>query len=392
MDDGSFFAGEYPYANTYTAPGHAAIGTGNSPKSSGILANSWYSRSVGRHIGVVDDPRFPSFNPKDPKSFIEGSGVSTQNLISPGLADALRETHPESRSVAIGLKERASSLVLGQKADLAIWYTDDFPGMTTSTFFVDAMPSWLVSFNKKNQIEKHFEDVWQPLQPKTLETITGIPDDAPGEGSGKGITTTFPHSLADTNAAKALRSTPLGTDLVFQTAEAAVLGMKLGKRATPDLLALTISSHDFAGHFWGQESWERSDLMLRFDRSLGDFFDFLDQQIGKGQYSVLLTSDHGAMPMVEQSRKKGHDAFRVTPIDIAQAAQKAAQKILGKGVWILAVTANNIYVADQITALPKSKKRRVLESIVRGVSKVKGVGFTALTEDITGDCDTLQQG
>src|SRR5713226_8971311 len=34
----------YPYATTYTGPGHAAIGTGNAPARSGIVANTWFDR------------------------------------------------------------------------------------------------------------------------------------------------------------------------------------------------------------------------------------------------------------------------------------------------------------------------------------------------------------
>src|SRR3954453_23147505 len=38
----------YPYAVTYTGPGHAAIGTGYVPARSGIVANTWLGATTGR--------------------------------------------------------------------------------------------------------------------------------------------------------------------------------------------------------------------------------------------------------------------------------------------------------------------------------------------------------
>jgi predicted AlkP superfamily pyrophosphatase or phosphodiesterase len=34
----------YPYAVTFTGPGHAAIGTGTTPSRNGIVANTWFDR------------------------------------------------------------------------------------------------------------------------------------------------------------------------------------------------------------------------------------------------------------------------------------------------------------------------------------------------------------
>ena len=60
-------------------------------------------------------------------------------------------------------------------------------------------------------------------------------------------------------------------------------------------------AHDYAGHFWGPESWEVLDLTLRLDAALGRLFDTLDQRFGKTGWAVVLTSDHGATPMVDYS-------------------------------------------------------------------------------------------
>ena len=102
----------------------------------------------------------------------------------------------------------------------------------------------------------------------------------------------------------------MGTDLLFDTAEAALTGERLGVDEVPDLLAISVSSHDLAGHAWGQESWERLDLLLRLDRRIGEFLDRLDRTIGSDRYAVVLTSDHGGVPMVERTRERRRGGHR----------------------------------------------------------------------------------
>src|SRR5689334_5058054 len=51
---------ELPYASTFTAPGHAAIGTGAPPRVSGIVGNYWFRRAEGRdHPAEYDGGAMP---------------------------------------------------------------------------------------------------------------------------------------------------------------------------------------------------------------------------------------------------------------------------------------------------------------------------------------------
>jgi arylsulfatase A-like enzyme len=45
---------------------------------------------------------------------------------------------------------------------------------------------------------------------------------------------------------------------------------------------------------FGPNSIEVEDTYLRLDRDLGKLFTYLDGKVGKGQYTVFLTADHGA--------------------------------------------------------------------------------------------------
>jgi predicted AlkP superfamily pyrophosphatase or phosphodiesterase len=60
-----------------------------------------------------------------------------------------------------------------------------------------------------------------------------------------------------------------------------------------DLLTVSFSTPDYAGHTFGPNSIEEEDIFLRLDKELGTFLNYLDNKIGKNQYLLFLTADHG---------------------------------------------------------------------------------------------------
>src|SRR5262245_61599703 len=63
----------YPYSGTWTAPGHASLVTGCSPRTHGIIGNDWYDRLTGKTINAARslDYRnvpFVEIKPKEPKA------------------------------------------------------------------------------------------------------------------------------------------------------------------------------------------------------------------------------------------------------------------------------------------------------------------------------------
>jgi predicted AlkP superfamily pyrophosphatase or phosphodiesterase len=57
---------------------------------------------------------------------------------------------------------------------------------------------------------------------------------------------------------------------------------------------VSLSSTDYVGHQFGPNSVEVEDTYLRLDKDLAAFFTYLDGKLGKGNYSVFLSADHGA--------------------------------------------------------------------------------------------------
>ncbi len=351
----------YPYAIAFTAPGHAAIATGAPPRVTGIVANSWYRRAAGKERPAeYDDASAVLGLDGRPVAGIEGA--SGANLRVAGLAEALRAARPASRSVVIAGKARAACMLGGQRPDVALWYEPAARAMTTSTAY-GAVPSWVVAHGATHPVARFLTRAWGIADPDAVARLTGGPDDGPGEGT----IPTFPHRLdAEGDPAKGLRLTPFLDTIEIDVAIAALDGEHLGEDDDADLLAISFSAHDYAGHQWGQESWEMLDLERRLDRELVRLFDALDHHVGRDRYAVVLTSDHGATPMPERS-----GGVRIAPKAIEAAAEAAAVGVLGPGDWVAAVSSAMIYGSPALDAA--ADRELALVAMGRAVDDLAGV-------------------
>ena len=67
-----------------------------------------------------------------------------------------------------------------------------------------------------------------------------------------------------------------------------------------------------------RNSREQLDNLLRLDRELGEFFDFLDRTVGKGRWTMMLSADHGVLDAPEDLIARGEYGHRLTPAENAK--------------------------------------------------------------------------
>lgn len=360
---GRRYLGEYPYAATSTAPGHAALGTGAPPRLTGIIANDWWRPELGREVPAVDDGK---------------GGWTTAALRVPGIADALAAARPRSHAVAISLKPRSALLPLGQHAGLAVWYDATRPGWKVN---VDPRPLWIDRLEADHPIRPR-DYTWQPLDAAALARETGHGDAMPGELGTHLLGATFPHRLADADdPAKAVAVTPLGSDIELDAAVAALAGADLGTDAEPDYLSISFSAHDYIGHAWGQESWEQWDAVHRIDAELATLIAELDRRVGRGRWAMILTSDHGAAPLVERTGGARH-AFG----DVEQIAEAAAATVAGPGDWIATVHYPSLNLSAAALALPAATRDAVIDAIVSALRATPWLARAERRDRYAGDC------
>lgn len=382
---------EYPYAYTYTAPGHAALATGAPPQVTGVIGNVWYRRSDALVHPAEYDPEAtvlyqPGAVPEG--TFGPDDGASGKALRVPGIGDALAKASPKSHSVAISLKARSACFVAGQHPGLVLWFEEQLGGFTTSSAYRSTVPTWVTDIARAKPWTRFADAVWSASDPDVLARETGIADDAPGEGTQHGMGPTFPHELgASKEPGRAVQLTPFADELLTDTAIAALGGEELGEDAAPDYLAISYSSHDFAAHNWGQGSWEELDLLLRLDLQLDRLLDALDAKLGPQGYAVVLTSDHGATPLVERSPHRG--ARRIPIREVQDAAEAAMDKVLGPGPWVATISAMEVYLAPAFAQITDPKQRDdALAAAVDAIRMLPGIRDAGRLAPFAAGCPT----
>ena len=108
----------------------------------------------------------------------------------------------------------------------------------------------------------------------------------------------------------------------------------------PDLLFVNFKAIDHVSHIWSVNSPEMQDTLRWQDRDLGRFVGFLDREVGRGEWVLVLTADHGAQFDPEVS-----GAFQVTPGQLEDDLNAAFPSTSDASVF-LAVRTSQIYVNE----------------------------------------------
>ncbi|GGI25130.1 alkaline phosphatase PafA [Pedobacter mendelii] len=276
-----------PYTPTYTAVGHTTIYTGSVPAIHGIIGNDWYNVETKKNIYCTEDSSVVTIG-STPSS--EGN-MSPKNLLATTITDELRlATNFKGKVIGISLKDRGSILPAGHAANAAYWYQGSTGNWITSSYYMKEVPTWIADYNKLKLANKFYAKNWETLYP--INTYLNSTSD---EKDYEGKTSTFPHTLAQ-NIDKnfdAIRSTPYGNTITLDLAKLAILSEDLGQDNITDFLAISCSSTDYVGHAYGPNSIEAEDTYLRLDKDFEEFFNYLDKKVGKGNYTVFLSADHG---------------------------------------------------------------------------------------------------
>jgi len=277
-----------PYTPTYTACGHTCIYTGSVPAVHGIIGNDWYDPETKRTVYCTEDSAVTTVG-STPSS--EGN-MSPKNMLTTTITDELRlATNFKGKVIGISLKDRGSILPAGHAANAAYWYQGSTGNWITSSYYMKEVPTWIADYNKLKLANKFYAKNWETLYP--INTYVNSTADAKAY---EGKNNTFPHQLTQ-NIDKnfdAIRSTPYGNTITLDLAKLAILSEDLGQDNITDFLAVSCSSTDYVGHAYGPNSIEAEDAYLRLDKDIEEFFNYLDKKVGKGQYTVFLTADHGA--------------------------------------------------------------------------------------------------
>jgi predicted AlkP superfamily pyrophosphatase or phosphodiesterase len=294
INEGYFYRNaQYNYVPTYTGPGHASIYTGTSPATHGIIANDWFVKSENKITYCTDDDKVK------PVGTESNAGLmSPKNLLVTTIGDELKlNTNQQAKVFAVSLKDRSSILPAGHSANGAFWFDGSSGKFISSSHYMNELPAWLNEFNNLQLAKKYLSQGWNTLYPIAGYTESIADKNNYESAPNKKETAVFPYqynSQLSSNNYDIIRATPHGNTITKDIALTCLKEEKLGKGKQTDMLCISFSSTDYVGHSYGPRSVEVEDVYLRLDKDLEELINTLNTSIGKDNYVVFLTADHGA--------------------------------------------------------------------------------------------------
>jgi len=379
--DGAWFSrAAYPYLATVTCSGHATVATGANPRTHGIIHNAWWDRDRAKQVACTEDDQTTPVSYGAP---IAGTGDSARRLLVPTLADQMRMSQG-ARVVSLSLKARSAIMLAGHGGEAVTWLSDSLDRWETASAFAPAVLPQIQTFVAAHAIDADFGAVWTPsLASGRSREI----DDAAGETPPTGWTRTFPHPLRanspEPDAAYRVRweRSPFADAYLGAFAAELVRSFGLGRHAGTDVLAVSFSSPDLVGHGFGPRSLEVREMFAQLDRTLGTLLDRLDALVGRGNYVIGLTADHGVTPIPAQLQSEGLDAGRLDAAAISALIEDQGNTLAGAGKYVARVNTNDVYFAPGMYAR-LTQSPAATAAVIKALTATPGIGRVFRGEDL----------
>lgn len=250
---------------TSTAQIHANIGTGAFPNHHGLVG---HRLMVG---GRITTP------------WAQGPNL----IIRPTLGDLYDRAMDNEPKVGITATVNIHFGMMGHGA----FFTggDKDIAMTRSVTTGDTLTDEGFEWNLPSNIERYY------TLPPYLKNVPGFEQDvdavdaADGQRDGKWRTNDIDQLLGGFD-------TPARTPYQERVLETVIRREGFGADDVPDLMFANFKEIDYISHIWTMNSLEMHDAVVAQDRALKSMVSFLNAEVGRGNWVLGLTADHGAIP------------------------------------------------------------------------------------------------
>ena len=389
----------YNFIPTYTAVGHASIYAGTSPNNHGIISNNWYDKVLKKSIYCVDDVNYKT---------IGNDGIvgqkSPHRLYTTTVADQLQlAQNMQGKTIGIAIKDRSAILPVGHTANAAYWYDAGNKNQwITSSFYMEELPDWVKAFNGNNKADAYLNEAWETLYDIKTYSQSRADNNIYENNLNGQEKPVFPKNLKklreQNDNFSLIKTIPAGNTYTVDFAKAVIKGEQLGKSEFTDFLAVSFSSTDYVGHRYGVASVETEDTYLRLDKDLGHFFNFLDTEVGKENYTLFLTADHAAVHVPSYLQSLKIPAHYINTTKLKKFLSDITQKYFNSKELIENVSNYQIFLnQEKIEALGFNKNtvaQRLADEVLSFDKIYKAVTAKTLqtTNFTEGIMHSLQQG
>lgn len=277
----------YAYLLGNAPAGLATLATGANPNRHGVVDYAWYSHVTYRSERFGEDDFVHTIGSNQ----ASGASYSPRKLLVSSLSDSWRQRYPKARLYSIAYDPVDAILLGGRSLDAALWFEPKSGRWVTSSYYADALPTWVQQFNEKNLAPTYNAATWElpnvtapagrlARRPTSEKPDTALRGELPIPGSGYAR----------------LPYTPSGNSLLRDLIIAAVEYDGVGRGNTPDCLSVYFTPFERIAEIYGQESAQFRDALVRFDKELANLLEYLDYTVGRKEYLVVLTSAYAPAP------------------------------------------------------------------------------------------------
>ncbi len=249
---------------TSTAQQHATIGTGSFPDDHGL---------VGHRLRIGGGVTTP---------WAEGPAY----LIDPTLADLYDRAMGNEPVVG----ELATvSIHLGLLGHGALWGGGDKDiAVTREVADAATLGAETFQWNLSPLLQQYFTFPAYVNEVPGFEQEVRAVDAADGRIDGRWRNNDISQLLAGFD-------TPARTPYQTRVLEDMIEREGFGADDVPDLLFVNYKEIDYISHVWAMDSLEMRDAVVAQDEALRELVRFLNRQVGRGEWVIAITADHGSM-------------------------------------------------------------------------------------------------
>ncbi|MGZ3919912.1 MAG: alkaline phosphatase PafA [Bacteroidia bacterium] len=373
VNDGFYFKNNhFNYIPTYTGPGHSSIYTGTTPRAHGIIANDWYDKKTNSTMYCVQDAGVKSIGTANKSGM-----MSPKNQISSTIGDELKMTsNKKGKVIGIALKDRSAILPAGHAADAAYWYDEETGNFITSSWYMNELPQWLKDFNAKQLPKKYLEGGWNTMTYPEGYTSSIADDNNYESVPNKKDKPTFPYSyksFIEKNNFGIIRATPFGNSITKDLTLDCIKNEQLGKDNVTDLFCISFSSTDIIAHSYGPRSVEVEDTYLRLDKDLEEILNYLDKEVGKNNYVVFLTADHGGADVPKHLMDNKIPAGYLWDAKIKKDIQNYFLSAYGDSLILINVSNEQVFLDEKKMAGMKLDRDEVEDNLSKFLLSITGI-------------------
>lgn len=266
IEDGTWYTNAFVGSSpTSTAQQHSTIGTGAFPIHHGV---------VGHHFQMGGRDTTPW-------------QLGPNFLMLPTFADIYDQAMGNQPKVGL---VGTADIHLGMMGHGAFWHGGDRDIAITRTAAVkvtqtDEGKEW----NLPKEVAPYYELAGYANQVSGWDKDKEELDRADGQMDGKWRENDIEDLLDGFD-------TPARTPYQQRVVEEIFTTEEFGKDDVPDLFYVNFKEIDYISHVWSMNSPEMADAVEYQDAAFERFVDYLNQQVGEGEWAMVVTADHAAMP------------------------------------------------------------------------------------------------